>query len=58
MFRSSSITISAEHGYTASPQGAILGFEYSYYVDRDAAQARTYVADDAHVATKHPWPQA
>ncbi|UGT53209.1 hypothetical protein [Nocardia asteroides] len=48
-FRSQSITISAERGDTASPQGAILGFEYSYYVDRDAAKARTYVTDDAHV---------
>ncbi|GAD82885.1 hypothetical protein [Nocardia asteroides] len=48
-FRSQSITISAERGDTATPQGAILGFEYSYYVDRDAAKARTYVTDDAHV---------
>ncbi|WP_336086418.1 hypothetical protein [Nocardia sp. SSK8] len=48
-FRSSSITISADRGDTASPQGAILGFEYSYYVDRDAAKARAYVTDDAHV---------
>ncbi|MFE3542571.1 hypothetical protein ACFXK0_06315 [Nocardia sp. NPDC059177] len=48
-FRSPSITISADRGDTASPQGAILGFEYSYYVDRDAAKARTYVTDDAYV---------
>ncbi|MFC4124542.1 hypothetical protein [Nocardia rhizosphaerae] len=48
-FRSQSITISAERGDTATPQGAILGFEYSYYVDRDAAKARTYVTPDAHV---------
>ncbi|MDO3650227.1 hypothetical protein [Nocardia mangyaensis] len=48
-FRGDSITISAERGDTATPQGAILGFEYSYYVDRDAAKARTYVTDDAHV---------
>lgn len=48
-FRSESITISAERGDTATPQGAILGFEYSYYVERDAAKARTYVTDDAHV---------
>ncbi|MFD3747981.1 hypothetical protein [Nocardia sp. NPDC058633] len=48
-FRTPSITISAERGDTASPEGAILGFEYSYYVDRDAAKARSFVTDDAHV---------
>lgn len=48
-FRSASITISAEPGDTATPQGAILGFEYSYYVDRDAAKARSFVTDNAHV---------
>ncbi|WP_446224239.1 hypothetical protein ACTWPB_03210 [Nocardia sp. IBHARD005] len=48
-FRTPSITISAERGDTASPEGAILGFEYSYYVDRDAAKARSFVTDNAHV---------
>ncbi|MFD3507368.1 hypothetical protein [Nocardia sp. NPDC058666] len=48
-FRTPSITISAERGDTASPEGAILGFEYSYYVDRDANKARSFVTDDAHV---------
>ncbi|MFC6009865.1 hypothetical protein [Nocardia lasii] len=48
-FRTPSITISAEHGDTTSPQSAILGFEYSYYVDRDATKARSFVTDDAHV---------
>lgn len=37
--RSPSVTISAEHGNTSTPQGAILGFEYSYYVDRSAVKA-------------------
>lgn len=48
-FRDSAITISAEPGDTTTAQGAILGFEYSYYVDRDAARARTFVTDDAFV---------
>lgn len=48
-FRSPSITISAESGDTSTPQGAILGFEYSYFVDRSAVKARSFVADDAHV---------
>ncbi|KAF0848027.1 hypothetical protein [Nocardia caishijiensis] len=48
-FRTTSITVSAERGDASSPQGAILGFEYSYYVDRDAAKARSFVTDNAHV---------
>ncbi|MFE6925950.1 hypothetical protein ACFVAV_33405 [Nocardia sp. NPDC057663] len=48
-FRSSSITISAEPGDTSTPQGAILGFEYSYFVDRSAVKARTFVTGDAQV---------
>ncbi|MFC4377204.1 hypothetical protein ACFO5K_24290 [Nocardia halotolerans] len=51
-FRTASITISAEHGDTATPQGAILGFEHSYFVDRDATKARTFVTDDAHVGSE------
>jgi hypothetical protein len=51
-FRSPSVTISAEHGDTSTPQGAILGFEYSYYVDRSAVKARSFVTDDAHVGNE------
>lgn len=51
-FRSSSITISAESGDTSSPQGAILGFEHSYFVDRSAVKARSFVTADAHVGNE------
>lgn len=51
-FRTSSITISAEPGDTSTPQGAILGFEYSYFVDRSAVKARTFVTDDAQVGNE------
>ncbi|WP_280220026.1 hypothetical protein [Nocardia neocaledoniensis] len=51
-FRSQTITISAERGDTATPQGAILGFEYSYFVDRSAVKARSFVTDDAHVGNE------
>ncbi|MFF2088507.1 hypothetical protein ACFVVM_32390 [Nocardia sp. NPDC058176] len=43
------ITTSAGPGDTSTPRGAILGFEYSYYVERDAAKARSFVTADAHV---------
>ncbi|MFE3322853.1 hypothetical protein [Nocardia sp. NPDC059195] len=45
-FRSASITISAEAGDTATPQGAILGFEHSYFVARDAAKVRSFTTDN------------
>ena len=48
-FRSASVTIGAEQGDTATPQGAILGFEHSYFVARDAAKVRSFTTDDAHV---------
>ncbi|MEU3015585.1 hypothetical protein [Nocardia asteroides] len=51
-FRSPSITISAESGDTSTPQGAILGFEYSYFVDRSAVKARSFVTDDARVGNE------
>lgn len=48
-FRSATITISAEPGDTRTAQGAILGFEHSYFVARDAAKVRSFVTADAHV---------
>ena len=51
-FRSPSITISAERGDVSTPQGAILGFEYSYFVDRSAVKARSFVTDNAHVGSE------
>ncbi|WP_280436275.1 hypothetical protein [Nocardia carnea] len=47
--RSGSITIGADPGDHSSPQQAILGFEWSYYVERDAALARTFTTPDAKV---------
>ncbi|WP_280507257.1 hypothetical protein [Nocardia flavorosea] len=48
--RSGSITIGADPGDHSSPQQAILGFEWSYYVERDAALARTFTTPDAKVS--------
>lgn len=38
-------------GGTESGPAAIFGFEYAYYVERDGARARTFVADGAAVGS-------
>ncbi|MFI5721087.1 hypothetical protein [Nocardia sp. NPDC051750] len=48
--RSSSMTIGADPGDHSSPQMAILGFEWAYYVDRDAVKVRTFTTPDAKVS--------
>ncbi|WP_327151194.1 hypothetical protein [Nocardia sp. NBC_01329] len=48
--RTGSITIGADPGDHSTPQLAILGFEWAYYVERDAALARTFATPDARIS--------
>ncbi|WP_433578065.1 hypothetical protein [Nocardia brasiliensis] len=41
------VTVGNGNGDTASGAGAILGFQYAFYVQRSGAQARAFVAPDA-----------
>ncbi|MFJ4657625.1 hypothetical protein ACIP5Y_40720 [Nocardia sp. NPDC088792] len=44
------LTVGAGPGDPTTGPGAILGFEWSYYVDRNAARAREFVAPDGTVS--------
>ncbi|MFF0546845.1 hypothetical protein ACFYTF_28815 [Nocardia thailandica] len=50
--RTPSLTAGAVDGDTSSPQNVVLGFEFAYYVRRDAAKARSYATADAHFGTE------
>lgn len=50
--RTPSLTVGAVDGDTSSPQNVVLGFEFAYYVRRDAAKARAYATADAHFGTE------
>ncbi|PXX66391.1 hypothetical protein DFR70_103139 [Nocardia tenerifensis] len=44
--KSGKVTIGNGNGDTASGPGAILGFQYAFYVERSGERARKFVADD------------
>lgn len=50
--RTPSLTVGALDGDTSSAQNAILGFEFAYYVRRDASKARSYATEDARIGSE------
>ncbi|MFC9872069.1 hypothetical protein [Nocardia salmonicida] len=49
-----SLTIGRGPGDHTSGPGAILGFEYAFYSDRDGEKARSFVAPDADTVSSAP----
>ena len=50
--RTPSLTSGAVDGDTSTAQNTILGFEFAYYVRRDASKARSYATADAKIGSE------